>query len=488
MARLNDESLSGSSPPTKVESLDRLLVSLFSTTTALRGFLRDLPDGADLESSVPEGTSRANLAHAATLVLLSRGTVDTEFFSRLTRKFPGRRSRIAETARVFGLEAPTAEPVAGSSDSGDPVGSLLVDNWLLQDVANFFQGRLDPQPAPYLEIDPATDSHSYRRGWAISSQVESVLSFVTELVLRDHLSVEQEFADAWLGNDDGLDSLVHTALVRPVRVSTDWARFKQRRGHIVNQLCVTQSLRAVQAQIEQDFAARRPASEPMHSQVVYGTAGNLARSALLGVPHLPHPLRKYLLMQTSFSGRDAVALVQGWIQRERAALFERVMPAGLLRSAHATVAPIAVLALRESRDTSDLLRVALQLRDYHAPLREWLAYYQRALQIEDPAALMECNEMLASLECFIHRSPNIKEYGQLCYDFCAQRYSEEPEAAQRLDTATSLGTLVFAPKGEAVLRQFLQKCDLTPDLEDAAVEGFRIREQQTGRPTGSMGT
>lgn len=478
-----DASSGGSSPPTKVESLDRLLVSLFSTTTALRQFLRDLPEGADLESSVPEGTSRVNLAHAATLVLLSRGTVNTEFFSRLTRKFPGRRARIAETARVFGLEAPAAESLAGIGHPSESISSLLVDNWLLQDVANFFQGRLEHQPAPYLEIDQATDSHSYRRGWAISSQVESVLSFVTELVLRDHLSVEQEFSDAWLGNDEGLDSLVHTALVRPVRLSTDWARFKQRRGHIVNQLCVTQSMRAVQAQIEQDFAARRPASEPMHSQVVYGTAGNLARSALLGVPHLPHPLRQYLLMQTSFSGRDAVAIVQGWVQRERAALFERVMPAGLLRAAHATVAPIAVLALRESEDTSDLLQVALQLRDHHAPLREWLAYYQHALQIEDPEAMMECNEMLVSLDGFIHRSTNLKEYGQLCYDFCVQRYSDEPEAAQRLDTATSLGTLVFAPKGEAVLRQFLRKCDLTPDLEDAAVEGLRTREQQTGRPS-----
>jgi hypothetical protein len=195
-------------------------------------------------------------------------------------------------------------------------------------------------------------------------------------------------------------------------------------------------------------------------------------------------MSQYLLMQTTFAGRDAVALVKGWIQREHAALFERVMPAGLLRAAHATVAPIAVLALMESRDTSDLLRVVLQLRDHHAPLREWLAYYQRALQIEDPEALMECNEMLASLESFVHRSSNVKEYGQLCYDFCAQRYADEPEAAQRLDTATSLGILVFAPKGETVLRQFLQKCDLTPELEDAAVEGLRTREQQTGRPTG----
>lgn len=484
MVPSDDASSGGSNPPTKVESLDRLLVSLFSTTTALRGFLRDLPDGSELEASVPEGTHRTDLAHAATLVLLRRGAVDGEFFSRLTRKFPGRRARIAETARVFGLEAPTAEPLTGGSDRGEPVSSLLVDNWLLQDVANFFQGRLEHQPAPYLEIDQTASSHRYRRGWAISSQVGSVLSFVTELVLRDHLLVAQDFADAWQGNDAGLDSLVHSALVRPVRLSTDWARFKQRRGRIVSQLCVTPSLRAVQAQIEQDFVARRPASEPMHSQVVYGTAGNLARSALIGVPHLPHPLRQYLLMQTSFSGRDAVALVQGWIQRERAALFERVMPAGLLRAGHATVAPIAVLALMESQDTSDLLRVALQLRDHYAPLREWLAYYQQALQVEDPDALMECNEMLASLEGFIHRSPKLQEYAQMCYDFCAQRYADEPEAAQRLDTATSLGTLVFAPKGEAILRQFLQKCDLTPELEDAAVEGLRTQEQQPSRPTG----
>lgn len=464
------------------ESIDRLFVSLFSTTTAIRAFLRDLPGGAELDASVPEGTSRADLAHAAAAALMRRGTIDIDFFARLTHKFPGRRSRIAETARVFGFEALAAESLDGTSDADDTVGSLLVDNWLLQDVASFFQGRLERQPAPYLEINHAADSHHYRKGWAISSQVESVLSFVTELVLRDHLSVEQDFADAWIGHYDGLDSLMRTALVRPKRLSDDWTRFKYRRRHIVSQLCVTNSLRAVQEQIEQDFAARRGASDPMHSQIVYGTAGNLARSALIGVPHLPHPLRKHVLMQTSFSGRDAVAEVQGWIQRERTQLFERVMPGGVLRAAHATVAPIAVLALMDARDTSDLLRVTLQLRDHHAPLREWLAYYQRALQIEDPAALMDCNEMLASLETFIHGASNLQEYGQMCFDLCAQRYTDEPEAAQRLDTATSLGTLIFAPKGEAVLRRFLQKCDLTPDLEDAAVDGLRTREQQASRP------
>lgn len=367
------------------ESIDRLLVSLFSTTTALRTFLRDLPTGADLDASLPDGISRADLAHAVAAALVRRGTIDFDFFARLTRKFPGRRSTIAETARMFGFEAPAIVALGSTNDVDDTAGSLLVDNWLLQDVANFFQGRLDHKPAHYLEINHAADSHHYRKGWAISSQVESVLSFVSELVLRDHITVDQGFAYAWVGQDDGLDSLMHTTLVRQRRLSDDWNRFKQRRRHIVSQLCVTNSLRSVQEEIEQDFAARRDARNPMHSQVVYGTAGNLARSALIGVPHLPHPLRKHVLMQTSFSGRDAVVEVQGWIQRERTQLFERVMPGCALRAAHTTVAPIAVLALMEARDTSDLLRVALQLRDHHAPLREWLAYYQRALQIEDPS-------------------------------------------------------------------------------------------------------
>lgn len=481
MATADDKSPDRPNLSTLEECVDRLFVSLFSTTTALRAFLRDLPAGAELEASVPEGTSRSNLAHAAALALLHRGAIDRDFFARLTRKFPGRRSRIAEMAQVFGFEAPAAETHDAETDIDGTQGSLLVDNWLLQDVANFFQGKLEHQRAQYLEIDVAADSHRYRQGWAIATQVESVLSFVTELVMRDHLAVAQDFADAWVGHDDGLDSLVHTALVRPRRLSIDWTRFKQRRRHVVRELCVTHSLRTVQDQIELDFSARRAASEPMHSQVVYGTAGNIARSALLGIPHLPHPLRKYVLAQTSFSGRDAVGEVQGWIQRERTQLFERVMPAGLLRAAHATVAPIAVLALMESRDTSDLLRVTLQLREHHAPLREWLAYYQRALQIEDPAALMECNEMLASLETFIRRAPSLGEYGQMCFDLCAQRYGDQPESAQRLDTATSLGTLVFAPKGEAILRRFLQKCDLTPELEDEAVKGLRVREQQTSR-------
>lgn len=367
------------------EFIDRLFVTLFPTATALRAFLRDLPDGAELEASLAEGTSRVSLASAAASALVRRGAIDVGFFARLTRRFPGRRARIAETAGAFGIDGPV-------------------------DVANFFQGRFQQEHAQYLDIDQPTDSHRYRRGWAISSQVESVLNFITELVLRDHLWVEQDHVDAWLSQNDGLDSLVHTTLVRPKRLSTDWPRFKQRRRHILDQICVTRSLREVQGRIQEDFAAGRKASDPMHSQVVYGTAGNLARSALIGVPHLPHPLRKHVLAQTSFAGRDAVAEVQGWIQRERAELFERTMPGGLLRVAH------------------------------------------------------------------IKRAPSLQEYGQMCFDLCAQRYADQPELAQRLDTATSLGTLVFAPKGETILRRFLQKCGLTPRLEDEAVNGLRTSE------------
>lgn len=463
------------------ESIERLFVTLFTTTTALRAFLRDLPEGAELEAALPEGISRVSLAGASASALLRRGAIDVGFFARLTRKFPGRQRRILEAARAFGIEAPPAESSDETTGPDERLGSLLVDNWLLQDVANFFRGRFQQEHAQYLDIDHAADSHRYRRGWAIVSQVESVLNFITELVLRDHLWVEQDHVDAWLGHDDGLDSLVHTALLRPKRLSTDRPRFRQRRRHILDQICVTRSLREVQGRIEQDFADRRGASDPMHSQVVYGTAGNLARSALIGVPHLPHPLRKHVLAQTSFAGRDAVAEVQGWIQRERAELFERTMPGGLLRAAHVTVAPIAALALMDSREMSDLLRVTLQLRDHHAPLREWLGYYQRALYLEDPMALMECNETLASLETFIKHAPNLQEYGQMCFDLCAQRYGDQPELAQRLDTATSLGTLVFAPKGEAILRRFLQKCDLTPRLEDEAVNGLRTSEPRASR-------
>lgn len=463
------------------EFIERLFVTLFPTTTALRAFLRDLPDGGELEAALAEGTSRVSLASAAASALVRRGAIDVGFFARLTRRFPGRRARIAETAGAFGIDGPAAESTNDTNDPDETLSSLLVDNWLLQDVAHFFQGRFQQEHAQYLDIDQPAESHRYRRGWAISSQVESVLNFITELVLRDHLWVEQDHVDAWLSQNDGLDSLVHTTLVRPKRLSTDWPRFKQRRRHILDQICVTRSLREVQGRIQEDFAAGRKASDPMHSQVVYGTAGNLARSALIGAPHLPHPLRKHVLAQTSFAGRDAVAEVQGWIQRERAELFERTIPGGLLRAAHVTVAPIAALALMDSRDMSDLLRVTLQLRDHHAPLREWLGYYQRALYLEDPAALMECNEMLASLERFIKRAPNLQEYGQMCFDLCAQRYADQPELAQRLDTATSLGTLVFAPKGETILRRFLQKCGLTPRLEDEAVNGLRTSEPRASR-------
>lgn len=453
-------------------ALTELLSSLFQTNSGMRLFLLKLPEGHIIEKHViSDHIPRAGLAFDTVQVLERHGLITRSLFDALLGEFPQRHREIRAVAQACAVTEPLGDAPAGAADEEHHSG-LLLDNFLLQDVARLIHQGLPTVTSARIDIDPARDTHRYSPVPAAVVSIHSLLSFLTELVLRDRLWLDQDYAGAWQQVSVGVDALADSDILRVKKMTLDWKNFKEARQIFLDDMCITSSLRDKQATAEDETKRKVPTSDSVHSVIFWGTAGNIARSDVLGLPYSPHPLRKHLLGQTSYSANDATAEVEGWVQRERGRLFERVHAGRRRRTARMILPPVAALVMAEARDTSQLISVALQVRERFAPLREWLAIHQQALYIEDPDQLQQCSRFLDGLEAGLRGAPTLDDYARSCVALCAQMFSNSIVQGRRLDAAIQLGQLVFAKKGEALLREHLRKLDSSPSQTQQILENM----------------
>lgn len=455
-----------------LKSLCDLLASRFQSNTGLRLFIRKLPDGETLERSIGgDHLPRMGLADDTVTVLERHNAIDVTLFNALIREFPVYHHEIRGVARDCGVIEPLAQAPSGAEDEEHHSGVML-DNFLLQDIAYLLDRGLPGGMSARIDIDPTRETHEYHRFPAGVVTIHSLFSFISELVLRDRLWLDQDYADTWQKIAGSVDALAESDILRVKKMTQNWSRFKAARQVFLDELCVTKALRTNQARAEAEYALTRSSTDSVHSIVVWGTAGNIARSETLGLPYSPHPIRRHFLAQTTFAAADATVEVMGWVQRERGRLFERVDAGRRRRSAQVILPAVAALVIAEARDTSQLISVALQMRERFAPLREWLAVHQHALYIEDPNELQQCSRFLQGLESTLNTSATLADYGRTCVDLCAQLFANSVLIDHRLDAAIQLGQLVFAPKGQALTRDLLRKLDSSPSQTEDIMRSF----------------
>ncbi len=129
---------------------------------------------------------------------------------------------------------------------------------------------------------------------------------------------------------------------------------------------------------------------------MWGTAGMIARSQFLKTPYLGHPSRGRLIDLSNFApGRtSAQDVINRFVTTERIKLFDRVTAGQKTRAVSLSLPPLALEVIAESRDASQLIPTAIQLREKYRKLREWIAQYQLALEL-NPA---DAAKQTASLE------------------------------------------------------------------------------------------
>jgi hypothetical protein len=293
--------------------------------------------------------------------------------------------------------------------------ALIIDNWLLQDIGGCLSQGLSRESASEIAIHRADDSHTIRDVPEAGVQIEALLGFLVDIVLRDSIVVDSAFTNTWADYKNYYAILLGQGLMRLLPLGEYDERLKESKQYALEQLCVTSTLREAQQKNERSWAARKEAENPYMSNVIWGTAGMLSRSHVFEAPYSGHPLRKRVIEQTVLASpsRDAVAEILEWMSGERLHLYETKVTKGLQRTAALVLPPIAVEIIEESTDIVGLITTAYQLRDKYAGMREWMRSIQTAIECENPTEMAKYKKTLEAVSKDLNRAMGKNDTGKI---------------------------------------------------------------------------
>jgi len=278
-------------------------------------------------------------------------------------------------------------------------GQLIIDNWMLQDINQAFEQGLSVEEGGEIVVDIKKDSHRFHYTPVAVLQIDALLMLLVNIVLRNSLIVDDRFTHVWDKGSGSLQKLKGTNIINPFDFSSSEESIAEVRKAIVDELCVTRSIRTVQKANEILWESRGESFDDHMSQLVWGGAGYLARSHIYQTPYLGCPYRQALIRQTKFVGwrRDALMDMEHIINTKRANLFQDISSDRSAKYATFNLPPVATEVINESNDASQLIPVAMQLRDKYKKLRAWLKVYQDALDSDDPKSILKHRKILESV-------------------------------------------------------------------------------------------
>jgi len=281
-------------------------------------------------------------------------------------------------------------------------GSIIADNWSLQTVAELLTDGLVESNTAAIQIDRTTESHTYVPLPQAAVSFEALFDLIADLVLRDQVLVDEKFTDTWLSIGGDLNRISERDLIRPIAFLNQGKKLDGPRAEFVHRLCMTSSIKALHQRNVEEWDRNQETPDQMLSSTLWGGAGMLARAFINEKGYTPHPLRRRLFQQANLVLRieDGTARLNSIIEDKHVSLSKATFGSDTLYSLRINLPPIPVLAIREARDASQLLPIALQLREEFQGLREWLREYQQAITSGDPSEREPFEKILRSISTF----------------------------------------------------------------------------------------
>lgn len=310
--------------------------------------------------------------------------------------------------------------------------SLLIDNWLLQDAGAFLNGSLSSKSVADIEINNDPSKHMWQVLPKAVVQVESVLALLSEIVLRERLLVDSGWVHAWEGKT-AIEALVDSKVLLPTDFTDSAAVLPSIRSSMVNEICITDSMRAIQQKNEQAWVRSQKVVDGFSSQMFWGTAGYLARADILQIPYSGHPLRRNLLLRTALAQKatNAGYSLHKWIDSSRIKLSQQSLPSDMHNVVLFLLPPVAVEIIESCDSIDKLILTALQFREEFQPLRRWISLYQMAISERDPQILIKHQRDLQAVATEIETKYKLSRHGDTFFRLSARFVNSANPAVQR---------------------------------------------------------
>jgi len=341
---------------------------------------------------------------------------------------------------------------------------ILIDNWMLQDVNQVLEKGLSGDNSGEISIDTLHDRHDFNSTPHAVFQIDALLSLLTNIVLRDHLIVDDKFTYVWESGHGSLQSLRSAAIIKPYDFLSSEEKISGPRKIIVKELCVTKSIRDVQRKNERFWEETGQSADEHMSALVWGSAGYLARSHVYETPYLGCPFRQALIRQTKFVSvtGDAVSNVEYIVNTKRAKLFQKLSINRSVTYGTFNLPPVAIEIIGDSNNLGQLITIAVQLREKYKKLRYWLGEYQQALDSENTPIIGKYVSILESIARDIDSNyPNKSEdsvklsLGTSWLSLTTPVSNLVEKAQNNFGVRAMLSHIIYAERGEKSLKKLL---------------------------------
>lgn len=347
--------------------------------------------------------------------------------------------------------------------------SLLTDNWTLQTVAFLLKKGFSPKDTRYLEPESESGKHS-RTVSAAGVQVQALLSLLVDIILRERIVVEKDWAHTW-ERLDGFEGLCKAGIVDQVDFRGTFPSLPEITKRMIPRVCTTEWMRRTQLRNEQEWQLNGRPARPFESLAMWGTAGQLARAHLLNLTYSSHPIRRHILARGRFKRPDANFVLTEWIRTERLRLFEKAFPSGELRGLNLSLSPIAIEVIEACAHREELIPTAIQFRERYAQLRQWIGGFQNAIADAEPRALGHYRAELESAAAMVRPVEGASRFGSTAMSLRIDSANAAQPDMRPQVVSTLMSDLLQSKAGETSLRKLLRLFE-----EEHSAVGLRALE------------
>ncbi|TGL64887.1 hypothetical protein [Leptospira sarikeiensis] len=334
------------------------------------------------------------------------------------------------------------------------------DNWTFESIFDLYSNGLDFSNVKELKINKETNSYDWSEICAACIQIESLFSLINEFILREKIFYDLKFSEGW-NSFENLDSLDGDLLVS-VDIPTYNPEVADFRNEALKLLCATDLMKKHQEENLDGFRKNKEAPHSYFSQVVWGTAGNLGRSSLLGAHYVAHPIRASLLEQISFfkPQNDINSEIQEWIDEERLKVFSSLTPVGRMNHFELILPPLVGEVLESSNKLSEIIPAAMECREKYKKIREWIGEYQIATESENPTQISKFKKTLYTVSQDLEKMRKPGELGdtKVGMSFISLNLPSPklPDIRKYWGIRSALNKLLLNTKGEKALLKLLK--------------------------------
>lgn len=361
---------------------------------------------------------------------------------------------------------------------------VIADNWSLQDISTLFVDGLESDTAD--EIVLVNGEHSYSPVSSAIIQTEALFDFLTDLVLREEILVDEKFTSSWDMSGSPISEAKRIGVVRSYPFLSKPEKLEEPRERIVGHICSTDSLRIAHKENVDEWNTIGQTPDPLLSITLWGGAGMCARSFVYEKNYTPHPLRKRLFLNSGFMLPVADALHQAttFIDDEKVSVTKKIYGNDALFSSYINIPAIPIRIIQESNSAEQLISTALQLRDDFQGFRDWLKIFQNAMSKGDTKNLLKIRRQLDSVSQYVDNKigygstskPVTMEVGMGIFKIAIQCDPVESFKNQFGIRAT-LNKLIFGGSGKDAIRKYISMFG-----EKGSGIGYEIEKSFTQSP------